>query len=123
MKVEAGSIAIALEIQLQCGSPARMGLSFIPRVRLQSHRHYRMVLIVFADAVESVQNADAVAFELCSRPDARKHENLRRMIDAGAEHDFVGHGDMLAAVRAITNAFDFSSAQIDPDHLRAANDC
>src|SRR5258705_354101 len=48
-----------------------------------------MVLVIFADAVEWMDDRNAMTFQLIARTDAREHENLRRVLHARAEDDFV----------------------------------
>ena len=43
-----------------------------------------VVLIVFADAVHSVDHPNPMPLQTCRRADTGKHENLRRVVDAGA---------------------------------------
>jgi hypothetical protein len=66
-----------------------------------------MILIIFTDAIELMDNGNAVPFELGARPDAREQENLRRMINSGAEYDLIGSRGVFVVVFSIANACGF----------------
>src|SRR5262249_40757179 len=105
VKIDALERRIALEIELQrrAAAPVRLVAA---RFRLERHRYYWMILIVFTDALQRTHDGNSVALELSARADAREHENLRRVIHTGAEHDFVCGGGVLVGVFSIENAFD-----------------
>ena len=81
-----------------------------------------MVLVIFADAVEWMDDRNAMTFQLIARTDAREHENLRRVIHARAEYDFVRSGRVLIASNSITHAGDGFTAENQRSDLRVADD-
>ena len=81
-----------------------------------------MVLVIFADAVKSVDDRNAMTFQLIARTDAREHENLRRVIHARAEDDFVRCGGVLIASNSIAHAGDGFTAENQRSDLRVADD-
>ena len=81
-----------------------------------------MVLIVFTDAFERTHYRNSVTLELSGRTDAREHENLWRMIHAGAEHDFVRGNGTFVAVFSIANPFDLVAVHDQRRDLGRAND-
>ena len=76
VKIDILARRIAFEIEFQGRAAARVRLETV-RFRFQRHRHHGMVLIIFADAVESMDDRNAMTFQLIARADAREHENLR----------------------------------------------
>ena len=81
-----------------------------------------MVLVIFADAVKWMDDRNAMTFQLIARTDAREHENLRRVIHARAEYDFVRGGCVLVAGNSIANAGDGFAAEDQRSDLRVADD-
>src|SRR6266850_6618109 len=81
-----------------------------------------MVLVIFADAVKSMDDRNAMTFQLIPRTDAREHENLRRVIHARAEDDFVRSHRMFVSVLSVTNAFGFLATKDQGTDRRLADD-
>src|SRR6266540_5570506 len=121
MKIEVRARRIAFEIELERRAAARVRL--VPaRFCLQRHRHDGMILIIFTDTVELMDDGDAVPLELGARADAREHENLRRMINSGTEHDLVGCRGVFVVVFSIANACGFFIAENYRRDWRCAED-
>src|SRR5262249_25408168 len=121
VKVDALERRIALEIELQCRAAAPVRL-VAARFRLKGHGYHRMVLIVFTDTLQRTHDGNSVALELRAGADAREHENLRGMIHAGAEHDFVRGNGMFVAVFSIATAFALVAVHDQRRDLGRAND-
>ena len=81
-----------------------------------------MVLIIFADAGSSWMTGIPWARQCRSWPDTRKHEDLRRVIDAGAENDSVPGDLQFVAVFAVAHALDFVTVKNQRGHLGVADD-
>ena len=74
---------------------------------LVDHVYGCVVLVVAADAFHGLDELDSVALQLGDGADAGKHEDLRAVVDAGAEDDLVGghvFGHAVAAIRHLGDA-------------------
>src|SRR5262245_113999 len=81
-----------------------------------------MILIIFPDSIKCMDDTYPMALQLGLRADGRKHQNLRRMIHASAEHNLVRGGGMLVTVFSVTNAFGFPAAKNERHHRRVTDD-
>ena len=68
-----------------------------------------MVLVVFAHAFQRMQDLDPEPLEFFHRAEAGEHENLRRVVDARAEHNLVAGRALDRAVSFVAHLSDFAS--------------
>src|SRR3990172_3855456 len=88
----------------------------------KSHVNHRMVLIVLADSLQGMDYRNAQPLQLFFRPEAREHQDLRRMVNAGAKDNLTASHRPDLAVLLIADPFNPRTAKLERDDLRLVND-